>query len=185
MRIGVYPGSFDPVHKGHIAIVRHLLKKKYVDQVLIVPTGNYWYKQDLPPVEERIRLLEIFANEKFRIEKELNELPYTYQLMQALQQRHPEEELSLIMGADTLVRFDQWKEYQDLLQYEFLVIPREGTDPLPYLQALPQEKYQIIEGLPLIKASSTYIREHLDDYEAIKEMIDIRVWRKYRKLRKK
>ena len=47
MKIGVYVGSFNPVHKGHIKIVNHLIKNKYVDKVLVIPTGNYWDKNDL------------------------------------------------------------------------------------------------------------------------------------------
>ena len=87
MRVGIYPGSFNPVHKGHIRIVRHLLRKNYVDQVLIVPTGNYWQKQDLLPVKDRIKMLKFFENDKIRIEEEFNELPYTYQLMRELKKR--------------------------------------------------------------------------------------------------
>ena len=87
MRIGIYPGSFNPVHKGHIKIVRHLLRKHYVDKVLIVATGNYWQKQDLLPVKDRIRMLKYFRNENIVIEEEYNELPYTYQLMRKLKKR--------------------------------------------------------------------------------------------------
>ena len=47
MKIGIFVGSFNPVHKGHIKIVKHLLTKKYLDKVLIVPTGNYWNKNNL------------------------------------------------------------------------------------------------------------------------------------------
>ena len=128
MRIGVYPGSFDPVHKGHMHIVRYLLKKEIVDRVLIVPTGNYWEKQDLTPVGDRIAMLEIFANEKIVIEREANELPYTYQLMRELKKRYPQDELFLIFGADNLLRFDQWREYGELLKFPFLLIKRNGID---------------------------------------------------------
>ena len=184
MRIGVYPGSFDPVHKGHIHIVRYLLKKKIVDRVLIVPTGNYWEKQDLTPVEDRIKMLEIFANERILIEKEANELPYTYQLMRELKKRWPEDELFLVLGADNLLRFDQWKNYEELLEFPFLLIRRSGIDVKKEMQRLKKTDYQL---LPLreMDISSTYIREHFQNYYEVRGMIDIRVYRYLKKLHTK
>lgn len=181
MRIGVYPGSFDPVHKGHIHIVRYLLKKGIVDQVLIVPTGNYWEKQDLTPVEDRIAMLEIFANEKIVIEREANELPYTYQLMRELKKRYPQDELFLILGADNLLRFDQWREYEELLKFPFLLIKRNGIDVKKEMQRLGKTDYRLLP-LKEMDISSTYIREHFHDYDAVRNMIDIRVYRYLKKL---
>jgi nicotinate-nucleotide adenylyltransferase len=84
MRIGVYCGSFNPVHKGHIKIVREVLKKDLADKVLIVPTGNYWDKQNLPPVVHRIKMLRYFENERIMIDDVHNDIQYTYQLFRAL-----------------------------------------------------------------------------------------------------
>ena len=181
MRIGVYPGSFNPVHKGHIRIVRHLLRKRYVDQVLIVPTGNYWQKQDLLPVKERIKMLKYFENGKIVIEEEYNALPYTYQLMRKLKKRYPEDSLSLIIGADTIVTFDRWVRYKELLKYDFIVLNRNGIDVDRYMKSLGKRNYVVVTDLEEIEISSSYIRENIDDYGLLKEMIDQRVYRYYKK----
>lgn len=181
MRIAVYPGSFNPVHKGHIRIARYLLKKKIADRVLIVPTGNYWDKQDLLPLEDRIAMLKIFEKDGIVIEEEENELPYTYQLMRELRKRWPENELQLVLGADNLPRFDEWKNYRELLEYPFLLVRRNGIDIKKEMAELNKNDYRILL-LKEMDISSTYIREHLENYEDVRGMLDIRVWRYLKKL---
>jgi len=181
MRIGIYPGSFNPVHKGHIKIVRHLLRKHYVDKVLIVATGNYWQKQDLLPVKDRIRMLKYFKNENIVIEEEYNELPFTYQLMRKLKKRYPDDTLSLIIGADMVVTFDRWKRFQELLKYDFIILKRDGIDVCSYMEKLGKKNYAAVSDLDEIEVSSTYIRNHIDDYDLLKDQIDHRVYKYYRK----
>jgi nicotinate-nucleotide adenylyltransferase len=181
MRIGIYPGSFNPVHKGHISIVRHLLRKHYVDQIVIVATGNYWQKQDLLPVKDRIRMLKYFENDKIIVEEEFNELPYTYQLMRKLKERYPDDCLSLIIGADTIVTFERWVNYKELLEYDFIVLNRNGIDVDGYMRSLDKRNYVVVSDLKQIEISSSYIRENIDNYELLKEMIDKRVYKYYKK----
>ena len=85
MKIGVYVGSFNPPHKGHIKIVNHLIENKYVDKILIIPTNNYWNKTNLIDLNHRINMLNIFKNEKIIINNTLNNLEYTYQIIRELQ----------------------------------------------------------------------------------------------------
>ena len=59
MKIGVYVGSFNPVHKGHIAIANYIVDNNYVDKLWIVPTGNYWDKLDLVSIDDRINMLKL------------------------------------------------------------------------------------------------------------------------------
>ena len=181
MRIGIYPGSFNPVHKGHIRIVRHLLKKGYADRVLIVATGNYWQKQDLLPVKDRIRMLKYFENDRIWIEEEYNELPYTYQLMRELKKRYPDDTLSLIIGADMVETLARWKRYRELLKYDFIVLKRSRIDIDRCMESLQKKNYTVVDDLEEIDISSTYIRENIDDYEKLKDQIDKRVYRYYRK----
>ena len=182
MRIGIYPGSFDPVHKGHIAIVSHLLNQDYVDMVLIVPTGNYWNKQGLTPVAERIAMLQHYENDRIRIETEFNELPYTYQLMRKLRKRYPEDELMLIMGADTIIRFDAWKHYKELLAYVFLVIRRDDIDVDFYMRKLNKTNYVIVADFEEMPVSSSYIREHINEPEKLDMLIDREIYERYRQI---
>ena len=181
MRIAVYPGSFNPVHKGHIRIARYLLQKEITDQVLIVPTGNYWDKQDLLPLKDRIAMLKIFEKDGIVVEEEANELPYTYQLMRELRKRYPDDELQLVLGADNLPRFDEWKNYKELLKYPFLLVRRNGIDIRKEMAELNKSDYHILL-LKEMAVSSSYIREHLENYEEVRSMLDNRVWRYLKKL---
>ena len=181
MRIAVYPGSFNPVHKGHIRIARYLLQKEITDRVLIVPTGNYWDKQDLLPLKDRIAMLKIFEKDGIVVEEEANELPYTYQLMRELRKRYPDDELQLVLGADNLPRFDEWKNYKELLKYPFLLVRRNGIDIRKEMAELNKSDYHILL-LKEMAVSSSYIREHMENYEEVRSMLDNRVWRYLKKL---
>jgi len=181
MRIAVYPGSFNPVHKGHIRIARYLLQKEITDRVLIVPTGNYWDKQDLLPLKDRIAMLKIFEKDGIVVEEEANELPYTYQLMRELRKRYPDDELQLVLGADNLPRFNEWKNYKELLKYPFLLVRRNGIDIRKEMAELNKSDYRILL-LKEMAVSSSYIREHLENYEEVRKMLDVRVWHYLKKL---
>ena len=181
MRIAVYPGSFNPVHKGHIRIARYLLQKEITDRVLIVPTGNYWDKQNLLPLKDRIAMLKIFEKDGIVVEEEANELPYTYQLMRELRKRYPDDKLQLVLGADNLPRFDEWKNYKELLKYPFLLVRRNGIDIRKEMAELNKSDYRILL-LKEMAVSSSYIREHLENYEEVRRMLDVRVWRYLKKL---
>ena len=178
MRTAVYCGSFNPVHKGHIKIAGKCLKKGLCDRVLIIATGNYWDKQDLLPVSDRIRMLDHYASDSILIDKEHNEIPYTYELFRVLKEDYPEDELCLLIGADNLARFDQWREYRELLVYNWIVIPRDEMKTAyirKCMKQLGKENYSII-NMHTIDISSTYIREHLKHYEDIKDIIDKEVY---------
>ena len=184
MKIGIYIGSFDPVHKGHIALARHLLRKAYVDRLLIVPTGNYWNKQDLTPVADRIRMLQMFENEDLQIETEYNELPYTYQLLRKLRQRYPEEELVLILGADNLLHFEDWKNAREIMKYPWLILKRDGIDIQANMERLGKSDYTVVTDAKEYDISSSYIRDNIDDYEKVKGLIHKKVYDYYQKIRR-
>ena len=67
MKIGVYVGSFNPVHIGHIHIVNYLINNNYLDKVIIIPTGNYWDKNDLIDIKHRINMLKFYENDRIMI----------------------------------------------------------------------------------------------------------------------
>ncbi|MBQ6559905.1 MAG: nicotinate-nicotinamide nucleotide adenylyltransferase [Erysipelotrichaceae bacterium] len=182
MKIGIYIGSFDPVHKGHIRLARHLLKKHYVDHLLIVPTGNYWNKQDLTPIEERVGLLKLFENEDLEIETEYNSLPYTYQLLRKLKERYPDDELDLILGADNLLHFEDWKNAWEIMKYPWIILKRDGIDIRQNMERLKKKDYVVVNDIREYDISSSYIRENIGDYEKVKDFIHKKVYLRYRKI---
>ena len=172
MKIGVYVGSFNPPHKGHIKIANHLIENKYVDKILIIPTNNYWNKTNLIDLNHRINMLNIFKNENIIINNTLNNLEYTYQIIRELKKDN--NEYSLILGADNITNFDKWKNYKELLNLELLIINRNNIDIKEHLDKINKKnKYKII-NIKNIDISSTYIRENLNKKDIL-NIIDKRV----------
>ncbi len=173
MKIGVYVGSFNPPHKGHIKIVKHLLNKKIVDKILIIPTNNYWNKTNIIDLNHRINMLNFFKTNNIIINNTLNNLEYTYQVFRELKKDN--NDYSLILGADNIVTFAKWKNYEELLNQELIIINRNNLDIKKYLNELnKKDKYKII-NIKNIDISSTYIRENIKNEKLIKNIIDKQV----------
>ena len=171
--MGVYVGSFNPPHKGHIKIVKHLLNKKIVDKILIIPTNNYWNKTNIIDLNHRINMLNFFKTDNIIINNTLNNLEYTYQVFRELKKDN--NDYSLILGADNIVSFAKWKNYEELLNQELIIINRDNLDIKKYLNELnKKDKYKII-NIKNIDISSTYIRENIKNEKLIKNIIDKQV----------
>lgn len=161
MKVGVYVGSFNPVHKGHKAIIDYLLNNKYVDIIEIVPTGNYWDKKDLIDIKDRIKMLEFYKTDRIIINKTLNHLEYTYQILRALKSR--EKELYLIIGSDNLPKFHLWKNFEELLEYKIIVLPRDNMPSFSEIVDFSKQKnFIFVDGFSYKEISSTIIREMIE-----------------------
>ena len=161
MKLGIYIGSFNPPHNGHINIVNYLLANQIIDKVLIVPTKSYWDKQNLAPLKDRINMLKFFETENIIVDTENNNYPYTYLLMRTLKKKYPNIELYLIIGADNIVNFDKWKKYEELLQYKIIIMNRGNIDIYKYTNKYPQGNFIILKNYPNTNISSTEIRNNL------------------------
>ena len=170
MKIGFYVGSFNPVHSGHIKIVRQALEN-YLDLVIIVPTGCYWSKRNLISLKHRIAMLKFYQNEKILIDTTHNQLPYTYMILRELKKKYPRDFLYLMLGADNLVQFQKWKNYQELLNYPFLIVNRNCVDVNYYIKKLSIPKY-VIMNVTNIDFSSTIIRKKLVQQENVDHYLD-------------
>ena len=178
MKIGIYVGSFNPPHLGHIKIVNHLVNN-YLDKVIIIPTGNYWDKQDLINIKDRINMLKFFENENIMIDSLNNDVQYTYQLLDILSKEYKNDELYLILGADNIVNLNKWKNYEEILKYNLIVLNSSNIDVVKYLNNLNKiNNYVVVNDLPNIDISSTMIRKKLEekDYDTVLNLIDKRVF---------
>ncbi len=169
--IGIFIGSFNPPHKAHIKIVNYLLNNKVVDKVLIVPTENYWDKQDLIDIKHRINMLKYYENRNIIIDTENNEYPYTYLLMRKLKNTYKEDTLYLIIGADNIINFDKWKEYQELLKYNIIIMGRDNIDINKYIKKYPNGHFTIIEDFNY-NVSSTKLRDNINSRNIDEKIID-------------
>ena len=171
MRLGIYIGSFNPPHRGHINVVNYLLDNDYVDRVLIIPTLGYWDKQDLISLEHRINMLKIFENDKIVVDCVHNNFEYTYQLMMVLAKDY-DDELYLIIGADNIIDFDKWKEYKELLNYKIIVMNRNGIDIDKYVKKYHCDNFIVVSDYKYIDISSSKIRKNLDNKYLDKRVLE-------------
>lgn len=124
-KIAVYVGSFNPVHKAHIKVAKHILKN-YTDKVIIVPTGNYWNKNNLINIEDRIKMLKLYETKNIIIDTKINHCKYTYEVLRNIKKEYPNSKIYLIIGDDNLKNFDKWKNINDILKYDIIVIKRNN-----------------------------------------------------------
>lgn len=133
MKIGIFGGSFNPPHKMHKTIVNELLKKNYLDKVIVLPTGNQYDKKGLIDYQYRLDMLKImFKNNKDIIVSDyecVGNLKYTYQSLDYFQNIYPNDEIFFICGTDNLSYIDQWRNSNYIMDnYKILVIKRSGDD---------------------------------------------------------
>lgn len=169
MKIGIYSGSFNPVHEGHIALCDYLVQEGVVDEVWLIRSPLNPLKaasaNTLAPDEDRQKMLEL-AIEGHRglkvccIEDTLPKPNYTVNTLQALQKLFPGEEFHLIVGMDNWLIFDKWRAYDTILtDFHLIVYPRPG-----YVQETPEALTELTANVrmvdaPLFDISSTEIRD--------------------------
>jgi guanylate kinase/nicotinate (nicotinamide) nucleotide adenylyltransferase len=167
MRIGIFPGSFNPVHIGHLAIANYLAEYEGYDEIwfLITPQNPLKKKADLLDQNFRLALLEksIRGYEKFKIntiEWEMSPPTYTVNTLQKLRILHPQHEFVLIIGSDNWSTFHRWKDYQLILKnFKTLIYPRRGSDRI-YIN---HPNVSLCKSAPKIEASSSFIRKAVED----------------------
>ena len=160
MKIGVFVGSFNPVHNGHINLQKELLERKYVDKIYIIPTGNYWNKKDLAPLEHRFNMLKYFETENTIVSTKYSNLKYTYEILNELK-KNSKDEFYLIIGADNLLKFHLWKNVDSILENKVIVINRNHISCLKYINKFKnKENLIIVNDIDEINVSSTEIRKN-------------------------
>lgn len=166
MKIGIYVGSFNPVHKGHIKIVNHLLNK-YLDKVIIVPTLNYWDKTNLVNIKDRINMLKYYESDKVIIDTKHNSIEYTYKLLEILNKEYKNDILYLIIGADNIINLDKWKNVDSLLRNRIIVMNRNNVDVYKYISKFKNKNnFYVISDFSNIDISSTLIRNLINKKDA-------------------
>lgn len=166
MRIGVFVGSFNPVHKGHIKVANYLLDNDYVDKVIMLPTPNYWHKNNLLDVKKRVEMLKFYESEKIIIDDKNNKYKYTYQVLLSLEKEYPNDELFLIIGSDNIEKLHLWDNISILFRFKVIVLRRDKTERNEYLKEY-EKNFIYVDNFKNIHVSSSEIRmgnyKNLDD----------------------
>jgi len=166
VRCGLYFGSFNPLHIGHIAIANYMLEFTDLNQVRLVlsPKNPLKNDQGMFPLEERLQRLERAVAQSglplsvSTVEFYLPKPYYTINTLRYLADKEPNVRFVLIMGADNLTVIEKWHQWQNLLQeFEVYVYPRSGYDSVTLCEAYC---IRYIDA-PLIEVSSTFIRKGL------------------------
>lgn len=174
MKIGLFFGSFNPIHLGHMIIANYMANHTYVDKVWIVvsPQNPLKDKSVLINTYDRLEMCKLAFNDDPRIqisdiELHLPQPSYTIDTLIYLSEKYPEHEFSIIMGADNLNTLKKWKNYEVILRdYKILVYPRAKEVVHDFLD---HPNVSVTET-PIMEISSTFIRN------AIKNKKDIRYY---------
>ena len=182
MKIGLYFGTFNPIHVGHIIIANHLAENSDIDQVWMVITPHNPLKKKANLLEDYHRLHMVhLATENFDkiqpsdIEFKLSQPNYTINTLVHLEEKFPKHEFALIVGEDNLESFNKWKNYEVILQnYDIYVYPRISENSIPE-EFENHPRIKRVEA-PIIELSSTFIRNNIKEGKNIQPMLHPKVW---------
>lgn len=174
MKIGLYFGSFNPIHTGHLIIASHIINTTSLHQVWFIISPQNPLKKSVTLLNEYHRLhlvqsaIEGENNLKAsNVEFGLPKPSYTIDTLTYLQEKFPEREFAVIMGSDSYTNIDKWKNYEILLkQYELYIYVRPGFEikkPVP-------QNIKILNA-PLLEISSTHIRELIKQNKSIRYLV--------------
>lgn len=187
-RKGIFGGTFDPIHNGHLHIAYEALYKLGLDKVIFIPSGNPPHKTDKIVTDAQLRFTLVkktIENEKkFQVsdyEIKKKNLSYTYETLNFFNSLQPETEWHFITGVDCLMEIDTWKNvHQILSQCKFVVFNRPGYNKqdIESQKRKIEEKYDkkiILLDIPILEISSTQIREKIKKGESVSYLIPEKV----------
>jgi len=174
-RIGIYGGSFNPIHKAHIKLAKVLLDEAKLDEVwlMVSPQNPLKRQSDLLDDAKRLQLAQLALQDEERIlacdyEFRLPRPSYTYDTMQALTADYPDYEFTLLIGGDNWQRFPQWYRHDELLRlYPIVIYPRQDS-PIDAATLPPGVR---VVKTPLMNVSSTEIRQRIREGKPIGRLV--------------
>lgn len=186
LRLGLFGGSFDPVHKGHLALARAALRELKLERVYFVPARQSPLKEDQPSASARHRLAmlrqALRGEPRFRVEDwELRRAgpSYTYKTLRAFQRRFPGAQWHLLVGGDSLKSFTRWRRWKELLGTGRVAVGLRrgmGLGPMP---ASVRSRVRFLKAR-LPQASSSEIRERLRRGRSVRSLVSAVVSRHIR-----
>lgn len=185
MKVGLYFGTFNPIHIGHLVIANHLVQFTDLDEVWMVVTPHSPLKKKKGLLEDfhRMHMVNLATADydyikPSDIEFNLPQPNYTVNTMAYLHERFPKHEFALIMGQDNLDSFPKWKNYEVLLErYPIYVYPRVFSDKEKNNPLLEHPNVKLIENAPIMEISATFIRDAIKEGKNVQPLLDKEVWK--------
>ena len=182
MKIGLYFGTFNPVHIGHLIIANHMVEHSDLDEVWMVVTPHNPFKKKNSLLDNNHRFELVYrATENYskikpsNIEFKLPQPNYTVYTLAHIAEAYPDKEFCLIMGEDNLKSLHKWKNYETILEHHHIyVYPRisEGKTETQF------DKHPKIHKIaaPIVQISSTMIRKAIKDKKNVAPLLTQEVW---------
>ncbi len=166
--IGLFFGSFNPIHVGHLIVANSMLELTDIDEVWFVvsPQNPLKERQTLLADHHRMQMVRVAIDDNYKmracdVEMHLPIPSYTVVTLAHLSEQHPDKRFSLIIGGDNLENFRRWRNYEYILEhYDLYVYPRPGCHPEDELANHPHVH---MVDVPMMDISSSYIRKQIEE----------------------
>ncbi len=179
-KTGLFFGTFNPIHVGHLIIANHIVQNSDLDEVLFVISPQSPFKKKASLLEDyhRYALVDIAVEDNSKlwasnIEFKLPQPSYTTQSLAFLEEKYPMKEFALIMGEDNIIHIDKWKNGKFILEnYPIYVYPRPNIEKSEFHN---HPNVRIVKDVPLMEISSSYIRKSIKEGKDIKYLLTDKV----------
>ena len=183
MRIGLYGGTFDPIHLGHLVVIENAINEMNLDRVIILPSSNPPHKKNRNKTKADLRVEMVYEaikdNSKIILssyESSNNTVRYTHETLEYFTKNLAKHEIFYIMGEDSFMTVDTWRNYQEILNFNIIVFAREGIDKdsqlVKKVEKIRKDNPNIfLIDILNINISSTLIRSLVKDKKSIKYLV--------------
>lgn len=183
MNIGLYFGTFNPIHIGHLIIANHLVENSDLDAVwfVVTPLNPLKEKKTLLSDYHRLAMVRLTVEdypklEASDIEFKLPQPNYTVHTLAYLEEKFPQHHFALIMGSDNLQNFQKWKNYEFILEnYQLYVYPRITENGQK--SSFEQHPHVHLIHAPIIEISATAIRNDIKEQKNVRPLLPEKVWK--------
>jgi len=181
LKVGLYFGSYNPIHIGHLAIANYMVEFTDIDQLWFVvsPQNPHKKKNNLLDDYQRLEMVHraVEGDDRLRasnIEFNLPKPSYTVDTLAYLKEQHPNYDFVILMGSDNLESFHKWKNFESILEnYGVVVYPRPGFDRS---KVEVHKNITIAEDAPLMEISASFIRNAINDGKDIRHFLPPKTW---------
>ena len=187
MRLGIFGGTFDPVHFGHLALAEECLAAANLDELWLVPAASPPHKggKKLSRFDQRKEMLElaIAGNEKFKVEPMEADRPgpsFTIDTLEEIHKRKPNDELFLIIGGDSALEFSTWKDPAKIASLATIIVRIRPGFSMPteqeFISQLGKElgvppKVIFVSGPPYLDVSSSLLKERVSNNKSVRYLL--------------